>query len=372
VSLKRRQISRRTFLARSGVAVTGFAAGIALPARAPDDTTEEHRVNMVTWYDVDPLWPQRPAGFGTGSVPGIAVDPDDRVWVFTRSAPPIRVYDNNGEFLFAWDWPGETVKKAHYLSIDSQQNIWLADAARHVVHKCSPKGKILLTLGTPDVPGQNQNHFNGPTDIAVTPDGDIFVSDGYNNARVVHFDPKGRFIKSWGSPGIAPGQFNLVHAIALDSKGRLYVADRNNARVQVFDQHGTFLAQWRNIVIPWGITVTDTDEIWICGSSPAPWRNKDTYLGLPPKDQVLMKFDTGGKLLQLWTLPMPTAAAQSPPGLDWISDLPTASVPHDTRPGLLNWVHAITLDSQGNICLGDIMGKRVQKFIKHQSQDAQI
>jgi DNA-binding beta-propeller fold protein YncE len=362
VSLKCRQTPRRTFLTRSSVAVAGLVTGIALPARASSDAANADHVDMVTWYEVDPLWPQRPADFGIGPVSGVALDQRGRVWILTRSAPPVRLYDSDGSFILAWDWPGGAVKQAHYLRIDPQRNIWLTDAARHVVHKCSPKGKILLTLGTPDRPGDDQDHFNGPTDVAVTPDGDIFVSDGYNNSRIVHFDSKGRFVKSWGSPGTAPGRFNLVHAIALDSKGRLYVADRNNARVQVFNQDGTFIAQWRNIIIPWGITVTSDDEIWICGSSPDHWRKNDTFLGLPPRDQLIMKFDPNGKLLQLWALPMPTAKAQNLPGLDWIDGL---SLPQDHKPGLLNWAHAIALDSAGNVYLGDIMGKRVQKFIKH-------
>jgi hypothetical protein len=344
VSLECRHTSRRSFLARSSVAVAGLVTGIALPARVPRDTADADYVGMVTWYEVDPLWPQRPVDFGTGPVSGVALDHRDRVWILTRSVPPVRLYDSDGSFLSAWNWPGGAVKKAHYLRIDPQRNIWLTDVARHVVHKCSPEGKIVLTLGTPDQPGDDQDHFNGPTDVAVTRDGDIFVSDGYSNSRIVHFDSKGRFVKSWGSPGTAPGRFNLVHAIALDSKGRLYVADRN---------------------IPWGITVTDADEIWICGSSPAHWRKNDTFLGLPPRDQLIMKFDTNGKLRQLWALPMPTTTEQKRPGLDWVTDLPAASTYHDTRPGLINWVHAIALDSAGNVYLGDIMGKKVQKFIKH-------
>ncbi|MHC4478908.1 MAG: peptidyl-alpha-hydroxyglycine alpha-amidating lyase family protein [Planctomycetota bacterium] len=349
---ERTGISRRQFLTRTGGTVAGLAARPALPDSAVpplSDTIAANRVNMVTWYEPDPLWPQPPAGFTAAAVPGVAVDAQGRVWTFTRSTPPVQVYDDRGRFLFAWHWPARTIKKAHYLRIDPHQNIWLADAGRHVVHKCDHDGRILLTLGTPDRPGQDENHFNGPTDIAVTEDGGVFVADGYGNARVAHFDPKGSFIRAWG---------NLPHAIALDSKGRLYVADRNNARIQVFDQNGAFLTEWRNIIVPWGLAIVPGDRIWLCGSSPTPWAPDALQLGLPPKDQLLMQFDTDGRLLQLWSLPMPP-----PPSI--MPDPILTPV-----PGVVNWVHGIALDRAGNIYLGDIMTKRVQKLVRRQDPRA--
>src|SRR6185369_13880749 len=105
-----------------------------------------------------------------------------------------------------------------------------------------------------------------PTDMAISPAGDIFVSDGYGNARVVHFDKTGKFVKAWGSMGVRPNQFSIPHAIAMDSTGRLYVADRNNVRVQVYSQAGELLDSWSNVLVPWGFCMTPRDEIWICGS----------------------------------------------------------------------------------------------------------
>lgn len=202
----------------------------------------------------------------------------------------------------------------------------------------------MKTLGTKGEPGYDATHLNMPTDMAVTPEGEVFVSDGYGNNRVVHFDKEGRFVKSWGTLGTGQGQFSLPHAIALDSRGRLYVADRNNVRVQVFDREGTFLAEWRDKLVPWGLWVTKDDEIWACGSSPMFWRPEDAVLGCPPKDQVFMKFDPDGRLLQHWTVPK---------GLD----------AHE-RPGDCNWVHALAVDSKGNLYAGDIIGKRAQKFVR--------
>jgi sugar lactone lactonase YvrE len=237
---------------------------------------------------------------------------------------------------------------AHQLKFDSQGNVWIADAGKHVILKCTPQGKVLMTLGTPGKPGCDGFHFNRPADMVVTPAGDIFVADGYANARVVHFDKDGNFVKSWGQLGSEQGNFNLPHAIAVDSKGRLYVADRNNARVQVFDQNGKFLDEWRNIVIPCAFWMTKDDALWMCGSSPMPWRGDDNVRGYPPKDQLIMKFDTSGKLLQLWNVPKGEDGKE--------------------QPGDLNWVHGLALDSKGNFYAVDVNGKRAQKFVLQERQ----
>jgi DNA-binding beta-propeller fold protein YncE len=255
----------------------------------------------------------------------------------------VQVYDADGRFLRAWG--KDTIKSAHHIKIDHEGNVWIADIGQHVVQKYTPEGKLLLTLGTKDHAGTDSTHLNMPTDMAITPQGDVFVSDGYGNARVVHFDKQGKFVKAWGKLGSKPGEFSIPHAIAY-CKGRLYVADRNNVRVQVFDPSGKLLDVWQNVITPWGLCVTKDDEIWVCGSSPMQWRKEDAALGCPPKDQVFMKFNADGKLLQLWTVPK---------GADGLE-----------RPGELNWVHAIAVDSRGNLYAGDIKGKRAQKFVRQE------
>jgi hypothetical protein len=300
------------------------------------------KVNVAVAYAVDPAWPLRPESAKWEAVPGIAVDARDQVYVFTRGTPPIQVYDTSGKYLRGW---GEKdVKSAHHIKIDHEGNVWAADIGYHVVHKFTPEGKLLLTLGTKDRPGCDATHLDKPTDMAITPSGDIFVADGYGNARIVHFDRNGKYVKEWGKLGSKPGEFSIPHAIALDAKGRLYVADRNNVRVQVFDQSGKLLDVWSNVVTPWGFCVTTNDEIWVCGSSPMQWRETDNALGCPPKDQVFMKFNPDGRLLQMWTVPK---------GADGLE-----------KPGDLNWVHAIAVDSKGNLYAGDIIGKRAQKFVR--------
>ncbi|QDV37806.1 peptidyl-alpha-hydroxyglycine alpha-amidating lyase family protein [Tautonia plasticadhaerens] len=300
------------------------------------------RVSLTPWFQVDPDWPQTPDGMPAAHVPGIAVGPDGNVYVAVRADPPIRVFTPEGEFVRAFA-AGEC-SMVHHLKFDPEGNLWVADVGDHTLKKYDPEsGERLQTLGTPDEKGCDESHFNMPTDIVVTEAGDHFVSDGYGNGRVVHFDKDGHYVKAWGELGVEPGQFSIAHAIALDSEGRLYVADRNNVRVQIFDQDGTLLDTWANVIVPWGLAVTADDEIWACGSSPMHWRLDDVTLGCPPKDQIFMKFDTDGRVLQQWSVPK---------GEDG----------HE-HPGDCNWVHCIAADADGNLYVGDIIGQRAQKFV---------
>jgi hypothetical protein len=326
-----------------GVLLAGILGRGGLPAvRAQEKAAQYPRINAAVAYAVDSEWPQQSLPWS--DMPGITVDARDHVWTFTRAVPPVQVYDTAGKLVRAWG--DEKLKGAHHIKIDHEGNVWLAVYAAHIVQKYTPDGKLLLTLGTPNHPGKDETHFDKPTDMAITPAGDVFVSDGYGNARIVHFDKYGKFVKTWGELGSKPGQFSIPHAIALDSKGHLYVADRNNVRIQVFDQSGKLLDVWDNILVPWGLAMTKKDELWACGSSPMQWRKEDSTLGVPPKDQVFMKFNTQGKLLQLWTVPK---------GVDGLE-----------KPGECNWVHCIAVDSKGNIYVGDIKGKRAQKFVRRE------
>jgi NHL repeat len=297
-------------------------------------------VNLAATFEVEAGWPKKPSEFYWGAVSGIAVDAKDHVYVFTRGEPPVQVYDTSGKLLRSW---GKGIGSSHHIKIDFAGHVWISDIDKHVVEKYTPEGKLLLTLGVKGTAGRDKKHFNMPTDMAVTAKGDVYVSDGYGNARVVHFDKDGKYVGEWGELGHGPGQFSIAHAIAVDSKGRVYVADRNNVRVQVFSPQGKFLDEWRDLIVPWGFHVTAKDEIWVCGSSPMQWRKGEEGLGCPPKDQIFMKFDPSGRVRQLFTLPK---------GLDGLE-----------RPGEVNWVHAMALDSRGNMYLGDIIGRRAQKFL---------
>lgn len=333
--------------------VSVMAAGVSLGAMAQSGEStlmspkppDYPRVNLATAYEVDRDWPRRPSGIHWGAVSGIAVDARDNVWIYTRTNPTVQVYAPDGRYLFGWP-KDQTKSIAHFLRIDREGNVWLADVGLHVVRKFSPQGHPLLTLGQVGEPGEDARHLHEPTDMTFGLNGDIFVADGYGNNRVMHFDRRGKFIKSWGTLGTAPSQFSIPHSIQCDSKGWIYVADRNNVRIQVFNTRGRLLDVWPNILVPWGIWISPGDEIWVCGSSPMQWntdaQTRHLPLGCPPKDQLFVKFSPAGRVLGLWTLPKGEDGA--------------------TRPGEVNWLHTIALDSQGNVYLGDIMGRRVQKF----------
>jgi streptogramin lyase len=329
---------RRSWARAVGVLLALLILGtMTIPAQEKE--SKYPHVNLATTYEFDPKWPEKPGELPWAAMSSIAVDGNDHIYLLTRTSAPVQVYDTKGKILRSW---GKGMQTPHQLRIDPAGNIWITDAGTHVVEKYTADGTLLQTIGTKGKAGRDQSHFNKPTDIAFTSKGDMYVSDGYGNARVVHFDKDGKYLGEWGEAGQGPGQFSIPHSIAVDSEGRVYVADRNNVRIQVFDGQGKFLAQWRNLLVPWTFAMLKGDQLWVCGSSPMQWRKEDSSLGCPPKDQVFMRFDTTGKLQQLFTLPK---------GIDGLE-----------RPGEVNWVHAMAFDSHGNLYLGDIIGKRAQKF----------
>ncbi len=331
--------------------LVGLLAVAALPvvvARAADAPGFAVEPNLIE-YDVDPNWPERPDHVSSqGWVSGLAVDAQDNVWFFRKGPDPVQVYTADGAFVRTW---GQGVfVDPHQLRIDREGNVWVADFGQHIVQKYTPEGKLLMTLGTPGESGDDESHFFRPTDMAIAPAGDIFVTDGYGNRRVVHFNEQGRYLKSWGTYGSKPGQFVLPHAIALDSQGLLYVADRNSGRIQIFDQQGEFRDQWENILMPWGISINDKDEIWICGSSPHWWKRHGEYPEY--KDQMLARFSTDGRVRQTWMLP-----------LGDIGDDKNNPDTSRLKPGETVGAHCIAQDSRGNLYVGDIYGERAQKFV---------
>jgi peptidylamidoglycolate lyase len=270
----------------------------------------------------------------------VGVDREGLVWVVSRGQPAVRVFDREGKLVQTWE--NTSFRKPHGLAFDPDGSIWITDTGTHVACKYARDGRVLRTLGTPNEPGDDSTHFNQPTDVAVARDGTTYVADGYGNNRVVRFDGAGRFLNVIGKEGSALGEFHLPHALALDSRDRLYVADRSNARVQVFDRTGRALAEWRNMIVPWDIWINDRDEVFVCGSSPMRWPKGPRVgvpLGIPPKDQVVIKFATDGRVSELWTFPM-----------------------GDRTPGALDWVHGIATGHAGELYLCDIEGRRVQKF----------
>ena len=203
-------------------------------------------------------WGELPPGVAYGGdAAAVCVDSKDNVYVFTRGAHPVIVFDRNGKFLRSW---GEDIgfTNPHGAAVGPDDLLYLTDDKGHTVRKFTPEGKLLMSIGTPNVPAPafSGDPFNRCTHTALSPRGEIYVSDGYQNARVHKYTPDGRLLLSWGEPGTGPGQFNLVHNIACDDEGRVYVADRENHRVQVFDGNGRYHGQWNNLARPCGLFVT--------------------------------------------------------------------------------------------------------------------
>jgi NHL repeat len=224
-------------------------------------------------YEVLEGWEQLPDGWSFVEVAGVAVDSRDRVYVFNRGAHPMIVFDKDGRFLDAW---GEDIfTNAHGIFIDRHDHIWCADNFDHTVRKFTPEGELLMTLGEANRPadtgfriGQSPvrragGPFNMVTNVAVAPSGEMFVSDGYGNARVHRFSPDGELLASWGEPGSGPGQFNLPHSIAVDRGGRVFVADRENSRIQIFTSDGDFLESWDWVNRPDDLFIDEQENLYI-------------------------------------------------------------------------------------------------------------
>jgi DNA-binding beta-propeller fold protein YncE len=222
-----------------------------------------------------------------------AVEPDidgTSIWIADRcganscagsNLPPVMKFDAAGKLVRSFG-AGMFVFP-HGIHVDAQGNVWVVDglppgaaakaaaaaAGGHHIVKFSPDGKVLLRLGMPGMTGADAMHFNQPSDVITAPNGDIFVADGHggnSNARIVKYDRSGKFVKTWGSRGSGRGQLDEPHALAMDSKGRLFVADRANNRIQIFDQNGTFLDEWHQFSRPSGVFIDKNDNIYVADS----------------------------------------------------------------------------------------------------------
>jgi len=212
--------------------------------------------------------------FSSAAVPGINIDENDRLYVLFRESPPIMILDTDCNCLTSFG--AGIFSRPHGIFLCGDGSSFVADDDAHAVYKFSAAHRLLFTMGTRGVPSDTgcigkktetivraAGPFNYPTNVAVAKNGDVYVSDGYGNARVHVFDPEGKLKFSWGEPGNKPGQFNLPHSLRFDAEERLYVCDRANNRIQIFDTEGHFLDQWTGFIRPADLFLAPDGVIYV-------------------------------------------------------------------------------------------------------------
>jgi len=300
-------------------------------------------------YELVDDWAKLPKGWSFRDVAGIATDKQDRVYILNRSEHPIIVLDRDGKFVQSW---GEGFfKRAHGSCVGPDDSIYCTDDANNIVAKFTLDGQLLKTLGTKGQAaetGYKQSFdlwdslrritrgaqpFNRPTGVSISPNGEIYVSDGYGNARIHKFNADGELLLSWGEPGGEPGQFRLPHSVHVDKRCCVWVADRENHRIQIFDAEGKFLAQWTDFLRPTGVCIDNDDIVYVSELS-----------------NRVGAFTMDGKLLARWGN---TAVTK--------------------EEALFLSPHAIAVDSQGSIYVGSVSmttmkvdrgSRTIQKFAR--------
>jgi DNA-binding beta-propeller fold protein YncE len=248
-------------------------------------------------YKMQDNWAQLQAGRKFGAVIKVQVDHSDgkSMWTFDRCGAtectnslvaPIQKFDADGKFVRAFG--GSLFAVPHSLYVDREGNVWAGDQiARNgkgaALYKFSPDGRVLMTIGTPGMPGNDESHLSAVSAVVVAPNGDIYVDDGHGTAtndRIVKFNKDGKFITAWAKHGKATGETDTPHGIALDAAGRVYVADRANNRIQVFEPDGKFVAEWKQFGRPSDVVIDKNDMIYSADSQSTPTVNPGFEQGI--------------------------------------------------------------------------------------------
>jgi DNA-binding beta-propeller fold protein YncE len=316
--------------------------------------TERHGelVAEALRYELVPGWEQLPAGMTHLDAPGVAVDSQDRVYVLGRHQHRVLVYAPDGTFLRSW---GEDLfKNPHGITVGPDDSVYLVDNVAHAVYKYSPEGEHLLTIGPAGEPSdtgydpeagshaartasvrRGAGPYNQPTNLAVAPNGDLYVTDGYRNARVHRFSVDGAYLSSWGGPGSGPGQFMLPHGIAVDAQGTVVVADRENERLQFFSPEGEFLREWTDVQRPTQVRIGAdgllyVSELWW---QPGHHSFRTGAVDYAREGRVSV-FSPEGEVVARW------GGAHSLEGFE--------------QPGRFAAPHDIAVDSRGDVYVGEV------------------
>jgi DNA-binding beta-propeller fold protein YncE len=283
-----------------------------------------------------------PEGTKLGPCSGVDIDSRGNVYVIQRQSPPVLCFDSTGKFLRSWGTPligrDPEMSGAHGLRVDKDDFIWIVNRERHLVRKFDASGQLLLTIGTEGSPGTGENQFNRPADVDFGPAGEIYVADGYGNSRVMKFDAKGKFLKTWGDKGSAAGQFDLPHSIAVGPDGRVFVCDRYNERIQIFDSEGNLKEVWPGFV-PCGIAFDRTGSLFVADGV-----------------SKILQIDGQGGIVKSWGTE-PTELGLTPG---------QKSVPPIANPGGFRFVpHLLAVDAQGNLYLADVPNQMLHKLDRY-------
>ena len=275
-------------------------------------------------FEVAQGWGSYPSGWKLGWVAAVAVDSKDRVYIYNRSEHPLVLLDSRGNFVDSW---GEDILvDAHGILIDARDQVFCVEREAHCMRQFNTVGEVVMTLGTPGECAEVGEPFRQPTDIAFDSKGDMYFSDGYQNERIHKYTAGGERIKSWGSPGSGPGQFETPHNVRVDPDDRVMVCDRGNDRIQIFDTEGEYLTEWNDLIKPDTIHIDEEGIVYVA-----------------ELEQRVSIFNLEGELLCRW-------------GKGERLD----------EPGeFLGCPHGIWTDSNGDLYVSEVQtDQRVQKFIR--------